>query len=105
MKKMLLTFFSVLLLLVGFYGSTDRSVSAAELNSDNGREHVVITLNFNTRPPLTYFYNRGDKRGYLNRSYYEYSNGIWYTTYSGYLYYNVPIPAIIKQPTLIPALD
>lgn len=105
MKKILLTFFSALLLFTSFYGSTDRSASASELNNDNGREYVVIKKNFNSFPPTTYFYNRGDKRGTLNRSYYDYSNGIWYTTYTGYIFYNAPIQSVIKQPLPLSAFD
>lgn len=89
MKKLLVLISSFLMIASVLFATP---VDAAE-TQNNGREYVVISLTWDTRPPLTYWYERGDKRGRLNRSYYEYSNvtGKWYSTYTGYVFYNAPL--------------
>lgn len=92
MKKTFITLINILVLTLSLIVFTNSNVSAAELDNDNGREHVVIGLTFDTRPPVRYYFDRGDKRGWLNRSQYEQtSSGIWIATYTGYISYNAPI--------------
>lgn len=97
--------FLLLVAAIGLFTSFSKPVSATEIPSlsldsqseivtqplSNGRQFVAITVTYNKFPPLQHWYDNGVRRGWLNRGAYNYANGKYYCSYSGYIYYNAPI--------------